>query len=220
MIIKEKNFLKRLNFDYLILDEAQRIKNDQSVLSQELRKFKSKNRLLLTGTPLQNNLQELWALLNFIMPNLFDSYEDFRQLFTTSEDKESEAAVIKQIHRLLRPFMLRRLKEDVEKSLPLKKEIYLYIGLSKLQKQLYKKILKGNIEVVNSAGNPGDKIQMLNVLMQLKKVANHPYLFDGIEPGPPFIDGDHLIEAASKFKVLDKLLPRFRQQGFKILIFS
>jgi len=181
------------------------------VLSQELRKFKSKNRLLLTGTPLQNNLQELWALLNFIMPNLFDSYEDFKQLFLCSEDKEQEATVIKQIHRLLRPFMLRRLKEDVEKSLPLKKEIYLYISLSKLQKQLYKKILKGNIGVVNSAGNPGEKIQMLNVLMQLKKVANHPYLFDGIEPGPPFIDGEHLIEAASKFKVLDKLLPRFRK---------
>lgn len=81
MVISEKTHLRRLNFDFLILDEAQRIKNEQSVLSQELRRFKSKNRLLLTGTPLQNNLQELWSLLNFIMPNLFDSSEEFKQLF-------------------------------------------------------------------------------------------------------------------------------------------
>lgn len=167
---------------------------------------------------MQNNLQELWSLLNFIMPNLFDSSEEFKQLFQSSAGTEEH--VIKQIHRLLRPFMLRRLKEDVEKSLPSKKEIYLFMGLSPLQKQLYKKILKGNIEVVNSAGVPGDRIQMLNVLMQLKKVANHPYLFDGVEPGPPFLDGEHLVDASAKFKVLDKLLPRFREQGFRVLIFS
>lgn len=113
--------------------------------------------------------------------------------------------------------MLRRLKVDVEKHLPTKQEIYLFIGLAKLQKQLYKSILTGNIDVVNGVG---DRIKMLNVLMQLKKVCNHPYLFDKVEPGPPFIDGEHLVENCMKFKVLDLLLPKLVKQGCKVLIFS
>lgn len=117
--------------------------------------------------------------------------------------------------------MLRRLKSDVEKHLPSKKEIYMFLGLSPLQKQLYKNILSGNIDVVNT-GNPsgGDKIKLLNVLMQLKKVCNHPYLFDKVEPGPPFLDGEHIIDAAMKFKALDLLLPKLTAQGCKLLIFS
>ena len=88
--------------------------------------------------------------------------------------------------------MLRRLKADVECNLLPKKEIYLYVGMSNMQKQLYKQILSGNIDVVNSMQNSSDKIKLLNVLMQLKKVCNHPYLFDGMEPGPPYFDGPHL----------------------------
>ena len=209
-----------MKFEYLILDEAQRIKNDESVLSQVLRRFKTQHRVLLTGTPLQNNLKELWALLNFLMPQLFDSPEEFKDLFTTNDygsGDNGQEQMIKQIHRLLRPFMLRRLKVDVEKHLPNKQEIYLFIGLSKLQKQLYKNILTGNIDVVNGVG---DKIKLLNVLMQLKKVCNHPYLFDKVEPGPPFLDGEHLVENCMKFKVLDLLLPKLIKQGCKLLIFS
>ena len=104
--------------------------------------------------------------------------------------------------------MLRRLKSDVELSLLPKKEIYLYVGMSSVQKQLYKSILSGNIDVVNSIGQSLDKIKLLNVLMQLKKVCNHPYLFDNVEPGPPFIDGEHIITASQKFKFLDLLLPK------------
>jgi len=84
---------------------------------------------------------------------------------------------------------------------------------------LYKKIITGNIATVNGMGSK-DRIQLLNVLMQLKKVCNHPYLFENIEPGPPFIDGDHIIDAAMKFKVLDHLIPRLLSQKSKILIFS
>lgn len=117
--------------------------------------------------------------------------------------------------------MLRRLKADVETSLLPKKEIYLFVGMSQVQKQLYKNILSGNIDVVNTA-KPGatEKIRLLNVLMQLKKVCNHPYLFESVEPGPPFIDGEHLVDACMKFKVLDLLLPKLFKQGFKVLIFS
>lgn len=135
MAMREKSELQKIQFEFLILDEAQRIKNDQSKLSQVLRKFKTTHRLLLTGTPLQNNLTELWALLNFLMPKLFDSAFEFNELFKINADDPEEASkqqdkVIKQIHRLLRPFMLRRLKADVETSLLPKKEIYLYLGMS------------------------------------------------------------------------------------------
>jgi SNF2 family DNA or RNA helicase len=136
MTMKEKSELCKIPFEILILDEAQRIKNDQSVLSQVLRKFRAQHRLLLTGTPLQNNLTELWALLNFLMPKLFDSSEEFEKLFqvdntlSKQESEEEQAKVIKKIHRLLRPFMLRRLKSDVETNLAPKKEIYLYVGMS------------------------------------------------------------------------------------------
>lgn len=112
-------------------------------------------------------MKELWALLNFLMPKLFDSEEEFSSLFQTEEgDVKSQESIIKQIHRLLRPFMLRRIKIDVEKSLPKKREIYIKFGLSEMQKGLYKQILSKNIDVVNGAG---DRLQLLNVLMQLRK---------------------------------------------------
>ena len=188
------------------------------MLSQVLRKFHTENRLLLTGTPLQNNLKELWALLNYLMPKLFDSEDEFNELFQSSGDNpKSQEMMIKQIHRLLRPLMLRRLKIDVEKSLPSKKEIYLYFGMSEMQKKLYKQILSKNIDVVNGAG---DRIQLLNVLMQLRKCCNHPYLFDGMEPGPPYEEGSHLFENSMKFKVLDVLLKKLLAKGAKVLIFS
>lgn len=150
--MREKNDLTKLNYEYLILDEAQRIKNDQSVLSQNLRSFKTRNRILLTGTPLQNNLKELWSLLNFLMPSLFESADDFNNLFVIQDNEKDQESVIKQIHRLLKPFMLRRLKVDVEKELKSKKEIYMFLGMTKLQKQLYKRIITGNIDKVNGIG--------------------------------------------------------------------
>ncbi len=98
-----------------------------------LRKLKTKHRLLLTGTPLQNNLRELWALLNFLMPVLFDSADEFKDLFyIKSDDERAQEQIIKQIHRLMRPFMLRRLKSDVERNLPTKKQLYVFTGLSQL----------------------------------------------------------------------------------------
>lgn len=223
MCLREKHELLKYQYEYLILDEAQRIKNDQSVLSQNLKSFKTRNRLLLTGTPLQNNLKELWSLLNFLMPDLFESSDEFNDLFvmeeTQKDNPEEQEKIIKQIHRLLKPFMLRRLKVDVEHNLPKKKEIYMFIGLTKIQKELYKQIITGNIDTVNSIGTK-DRIKLLNVLMQLKKVCNHPYLFEGVEPGPPFYDGDHIIDASMKFRVLDHLIPRLLKENCKILIFS
>lgn len=137
-------------------------------MSKDLRSLRTRNRILLTGTPLQNNLKELWSLLNFLMPKLFESADEFNDLFVVSgeeeDDPESQQKIIKQIHRLLKPFMLRRLKLDVEGHLPVKKEIYMFIGLTQLQKQLYKTIITGNIDSVQGMGSK-DRIQLLNVLM-------------------------------------------------------
>lgn len=120
---------------------------------------------------------------------------------------------------LLKPFVLRRLKSEVQFKIPPKKEIYLYMGLSNLQKKLYKQILTKNIDIINCISK--EKIQLLNILMQLKKVCNHPYLFPNIEEGPPFVTGEHLIENSMKMKVLDNLVNKIKlEKGSKVLIFS
>eukprot|EP00831_Metopus_contortus_P071196 TRINITY_DN6507_c0_g1_i5.p1 TRINITY_DN6507_c0_g1~~TRINITY_DN6507_c0_g1_i5.p1 ORF type:complete len:363 (-),score=49.23 TRINITY_DN6507_c0_g1_i5:319-1407(-) len=168
-IVRKENYaLTRLKYDFMVIDEAQNIKNSQSVLSQVIRKFTTNHKLLLTGTPLQNSLQELWSLLNFLMPTIFDSSADFNETFKIDpiNQAQKEAEVVKQIHRLLRPFMLRRLKAEVERCLPPKREMYLFFSLTKLQRKIYKNILKNHSHVVN--GN-GDRVQLLNILMQLKK---------------------------------------------------
>jgi SWI/SNF-related matrix-associated actin-dependent regulator of chromatin subfamily A member 5 len=133
-------------------------------------------------------------------------------------NEEDQQKIVKQIHSLLKPFVLRRLKSEVEFKLPNKKEIYLYVGLSELQKTMYKQILTKNVDVVNGVSK--DKIQLLNILMQLKKVCNHPYLFPKVEKGPPYIEGEHLIYNAMKLKVLDVLLKKIKNENGKCLIFS
>jgi SWI/SNF-related matrix-associated actin-dependent regulator of chromatin subfamily A member 5 len=217
--MKEKTPLAKIKYEYLIIDEAHRIKNEKAKFSTVVRQFKSNHRLLLTGTPLQNNLHELWALLNFLMPNIFNDSEEFDKIFNLdAANTEDQMKIVKQIHHLLRPFVLRRLKSEIEFKLPSKKEIYLYVGLSELQKEMYKKILTKNIDVVNGVSK--DKIQLLNILMQLKKVCNHPYLFPKVEKGPPYIEGEHLIYNAMKLKILDVLLKKIYTEGGKVLIFS
>jgi len=120
----------------------------------------SKNRLLITGTPLQNNLHELWALLNFLLPDVFGSAEDFDSWFTFSEQNDKED-VMKQLHKVLKPFLLRRLKLDVEHSLLPKKETKLYLGMSPLQKELYQKLLMKDIDAINGAlGKVNDLIDI------------------------------------------------------------
>lgn len=217
-VMAEKVLLKGVKWNYLIIDEAHRIKNEKSVLSQVVRIFSTKHRLLLTGTPLQNNLQELWALLNFLMPSIFASSQDFNEWFDlTAANLTDQSFIVTQLHRILRPFMLRRLKREVETKLPPKKELYVFLGMTETQRDIYKRILTRNIDIVNGFG---DKSQLMNTIMQLRKVCNHPYLFEGVEPGPPFLDGEHMIDASMKFKFLDKIIPRIIKKGSKILIFT
>ncbi|KAL2464117.1 putative chromatin-remodeling complex ATPase chain [Forsythia ovata] len=216
MAIKEKSALRRFSWRYIIIDEAHRIKNENSLLSKTMRLYSTNYRLLITGTPLQNNLHELWSLLNFLLPEIFSSAETFDEWFQISGENDQQE-VVQQLHKVLRPFLLRRLKSDVEKGLPPKKETILKVGMSQMQKQYYKALLQKDLEVVNAGG---ERKRLLNIAMQLRKCCNHPYLFQGAEPGPPYTTGDHLIENAGKMVLLDKLLPKLKERDSRVLIFS
>ncbi|KAL9085332.1 MAG: hypothetical protein Q9165_007623 [Trypethelium subeluteriae] len=219
MVLREKTHLKKFAWEYIIIDEAHRIKNESSSLAQIVRLFNSRNRLLITGTPLQNNLHELWALLNFLLPDVFGDAEAFDQWF--SGQGQDEDTVVQQLHKVLRPFLLRRVKSDVEKSLLPKKELNLYIGMSDMQVKWYQKILEKDIDAVNgAAGKKESKTRLLNIVMQLRKCCNHPYLFEGAEPGPPYTNDVHLVENSAKMVMLDKLLARMQAVGSRVLIFS
>ncbi|XP_020405819.1 probable chromatin-remodeling complex ATPase chain isoform X1 [Zea mays] len=216
MAIKEKSALRRFSWRYIIIDEAHRIKNENSLLSKTMRIYNTNYRLLITGTPLQNNLHELWALLNFLLPEIFSSAETFDEWFQISGENDQQE-VVQQLHKVLRPFLLRRLKSDVEKGLPPKKETILKVGMSQMQKQYYRALLQKDLEVINAGG---ERKRLLNIAMQLRKCCNHPYLFQGAEPGPPYTTGEHLIENAGKMVLLDKLLPKLKERDSRVLIFS
>ncbi|KAI0095067.1 SNF2 family DNA-dependent ATPase [Irpex rosettiformis] len=222
----EKSALKKLSFEYIAIDEAHRIKNVDSMLSQIVRAFMSRGRLLITGTPLQNNMKELFALLNFICPEIFSDYADLES-FLHKDDAEGEAdeekskKVVEALHKILRPFLLRRVKSDVEKNLLPKKEINIYVGLTEMQRRWYRSVLEKDIDAVNGlTGRKEGKTRLMNMVMQLRKVTCHPYLFDGAEPGPPYTTDEHLIDNCGKMVVLDKLLKSMQAKGSRVLIFS
>ena len=221
MVIREKSALRKFAWEYIIIDEAHRIKNEESLLSQVIREFNSRNRLLITGTPLQNNMHELWALLNFLLPDVFSSSDAFDNWFHDQSGKAGQDTVVQQLHKVLRPFLLRRVKADVEKSLLPKIETNLYVGMSEMQILWYKRLLEKDIDAVNGAGGKKEgKTRLLNIVMQLRKCCNHPYLFDGAEPGPPYVTDDTLVTNAGKMILLDKLLKKYKAQGSRVLIFS
>ena len=219
MILREAAPLRKFAWEYIIIDEAHRIKNEKSSLSGQLRTFNSRNRLLITGTPLQNNLHELWSLLNFLLPDVFTDSTVFDSWVSRQEDGED--SVIQQLHRVLRPFLLRRIKSDVEKDLKPKKEVVVPVPMSTMQIKWYKKILEKDIDAVNNAnGKRESRNRLLNIVMQLKKCCNHPYLFDGAEEGPPYTQEMHIVHNAGKMVFLDKLLTRLKKEGSRVLIFS
>ena len=183
LILQDKNMFRRKKWDYLILDEAHMIKNWQSQRWQTLLRFHSRRRILLTGTPLQNNLMELWSLMHFLMPRIFESHDEFKEWFnnplTSVVEGQSSLStqLVKRLHGILRPFILRRLKLEVEKQLPDKVEHVVYCKLSKRQRNLYEDYV-GSSEIQSTLSS-GNYFGIFNVLMQLRKVCNHPDLFEG-----------------------------------------
>ncbi|XP_011622082.2 protein PHOTOPERIOD-INDEPENDENT EARLY FLOWERING 1 isoform X1 [Amborella trichopoda] len=183
LVIQDAKVFKRKKWKYLILDEAHLIKNWKSQRWQTLLNFNSKRRILLTGTPLQNDLMELWSLMHFLMPHVFQSHQEFKDWFSNpisgmveGQDRVNKE-VVDRLHNVLRPFILRRLKRDVEKQLPKKYEHVIYCRLSRRQRNLYEDFIASSEtqETLASANFFG----MISIIMQLRKVCNHPDLFEG-----------------------------------------
>ncbi|XP_063789100.1 helicase SRCAP [Pseudophryne corroboree] len=191
LVLQDHQAFRRKNWRYLILDEAQNIKNFKSQRWQSLLNFNSQRRLLLTGTPLQNSLMELWSLMHFLMPHVFQSHREFKEWFSNpltgmiEGSQEYNEGLVRRLHKVLRPFLLRRIKLDVEKQMPKKYEHVIYCRLSKRQRFLYDDFMAQAATRETLAS--GHFMSVINILMQLRKVCNHPNLFDPRPIHSPFI---------------------------------
>ncbi|KAL2089498.1 hypothetical protein ACEWY4_014186 [Coilia grayii] len=216
MCLKDASFLKRWKWKILVVDEAHRLKNQNSLLHQTLHVFSVGFRVLLTGTPIQNNLQEVYSLLSFIQPSLFPA-SDADHFVSTYADVQTCPALATELHGVLQPFLLRRVKAEVAAELPKKTELLVFHGMSALQKKYYKAILMKDLDAFGV--EQGSRTRLLNTLMQLRKCVDHPYLFDGVEP-EPFEMGEHLVEASGKLLLLDSILAYLYKEGHRVLLFS
>ena len=229
IVIRDRGDLQKIPFKFVIIDEGHRLKNMNCRLIRELKAVcgDSCNRLLLTGTPLQNNLTELWSLLNFLLPSIFDDLDSFQEWFEFDFSRddvehkvlegEGKNGIVTKLHQILRPFLLRRLKQDVEISLPDKFEYILFAWLSEWQTSIYDDLVKRNLSM-----SDGRQMRLQNVLMQLRKCCNHPYLFEWPidEHGNEAVN-EILIEASGKMLLLDRILAELKRQGgHQVLIFS
>ena len=216
IVLRDKDELKECMWSVMAVDEAHRLKNEESQLYQALKEFKSNHRLLITGTPLQNSLKELWALLHFIMPEKFDDWSYFE-----SQHDENIEKGFHKLHKQLEPFLLRRVKKDVEKSLPSKVEQILRVDMTKQQKQFYKWILTKNYDALRK-GNRGSTSSFVNIVMELKKCCNHSFLTKPPEEIPHSTTEklQQLLRGSGKLVLLDKLLTRLYETGHRVLIFS
>ncbi|KAG8962877.1 hypothetical protein FRC05_005085, partial [Tulasnella sp. 425] len=232
--IREKRTLAKFSWGYIAIDKAHRIRSMDSLLSQVVRTYSSRGRMLIRGTPLQNNPQALFALLNFICPEIFSDYSDLDSFLHKGDaegeaQEEASAKVVAALHQILRPFLLRRVKSDVEEFVThprAEKEMNIYVGLSDMQRKWYRSVLEKDIKAVNGlTGKKGNKNRLMNIVIRIalsssRKVTCHPYLFDGAEPGPPYTTGEHVIDNAGKMVILDKLIKRMKEKGSRVLIFS
>lgn len=218
ILLKDKILLGSINWAVLLVDEAHRLKNDDSLLYKSLKEFNTNHRLLITGTPLQNSLKELWALLHFIMPQKFSSWEDFEKVHGNAMEKGYT-----KLHKELEPYILRRVKKDVEKSLPAKVEQILRVEMTTIQKQYYKWILTKNFEALLK-GRKGSTSTFLNIVIELKKCCNHANLIKPLDEETKRISQEEalkeMLKGSGKLVLLDKLLCRLKETGHRVLIFS
>ncbi|CAK6956184.1 chromodomain-helicase-DNA-binding protein 1-like [Scomber scombrus] len=216
LCLKDASFLRRWKWKVLVVDEAHRLKNQNSLLHKTLTEFSVGFRVLLTGTPIQNNLQELYSLLSFIQPSIFTA-DDTDNFVNSYSNVQNQPALAAELQSVLEPFLLRRVKAEVAVDLPKKTELVVYHGMSSLQKKYYKAILMKDLEAFGN--EQGSKTRLLNIMIQLRKCVDHPYLFDGVEP-EPFEIGEHLIEASGKLCLLDSIMTYLHKGGHRILLFS
>ncbi|VVC28871.1 Helicase, C-terminal,Helicase superfamily 1/2, ATP-binding domain,P-loop containing nucleoside [Cinara cedri] len=264
--------LQSIDWKFIIMDEGHKLKNVDSQISQAMRLLKCPNKLILTGTPIQNNMTELWSLLNLLMPEMFNKLEDFNSWFKTddffsSNDKivvlAKKDEILDIILKILKPFILRREKKETDLKLPPKKEIVVYAPITEKQKELYQATLNSQMEILNKKdkeivdiinattpkrscvqrivkytynnaiktkpvkqkvdnSNIAISLVMTKPYIQLKKIANHPYLVHmPLIPGQnKILVDENIVKASGKFQVLDAMLPKLKSRGHKVLLFS
>lgn len=218
-ILQDSSFLSQLKWQFMAVDEAHRLKNRESQLYAKLMDFGAPSRLLITGTPMQNTLSELSALMDFLMPGKVNVDQN---IDLTSEDASRK---ISELTDAISPYMIRRTKQKVENDLPPKTEKIMRVELSDVQLEYYKNILTRNYAALN-AGSKAQKTSLLNIMMELKKASNHPFMFPNAEER--YLDGKDsredqlkaLVSTSGKMIVLDRLLAKFKQEGHRVLIFS
>lgn len=219
MAYSDAPFLSQIKWQFMAVDEAHRLKNRESQLYGKLVDFKVPSRLLITGTPLQNTLGELSSLMDFLMPGVVH-IEDKMDL-----QSEEASRKLTELMELIRPYMLRRTKKVVESDLPSKTEKIIRMELSDIQLEYYKNILTRNYAALNEGAN-GQKQSLLNIMMELKKASNHPFMFPNAQER---IMGDResredllksLITSSGKMMLLDQLLRKLKKDGHRVLVFS
>ncbi|KAH9788538.1 putative helicase CHR10 [Citrus sinensis] len=231
VVLMDQGFLSQIPWCYTIIDEAQRLKNPSSVLYNVLREhFLMPRRLLMTGTPIQNNLSELWALMHFCMPSVFGTLNQFLSTFKDAVHSSSapKRGKIKEqftsLKGILSAFMLRRTKQKLVECghlmLPPLTEITVMAPLVSLQKKVYASILRKELpKLLALSSRTANHQSLQNTLIQLRKACSHPYLFHGIEP-EPYEEGEHLVQASGKLVVLDLLLKKLYNSGHRVLLFA
>ncbi|KAI8897954.1 SNF2 family N-terminal domain-containing protein [Globomyces pollinis-pini] len=216
--------LRPIRWRCAVLDEAHRLKNKTSKITEALKLYSMEHRVLLTGTPLQNSLDELWALLNFLDPENFGSEQEFQ----TNYGSMTSAVDVERLQLLLKPLMLRRLKEDVEKSIPIKEETVVEVELTTTQKKWYRSILERNFSWLKQSSKKNVP-NLINTMIELRKCCIHPWLLKGAEEQIlTELNAEHsaekqldaMIKSSGKMVLLDKLLKKLKVNGHKVLIFS
>ncbi|EFO24199.2 hypothetical protein LOAG_04289 [Loa loa] len=218
VIIDEHHF--HWTWSSLFIDEAHRLKSSKCVLHQIIRKMSVEFMVLMTGTPIQNNINELYSLLSLIDANRFPLLDE--EQFVAKYHNTYDTAM--ELQQMLSKYLIRRTKQILRISIPDSSEVVLYHGITEMQKNIYRAILSKNYKYFENMNDKktehtGSKMSLLNVLMQLRKCVAHPYLFVGVEP-EPFKEGDHLFEVSGKFFLLDRLLSLLSAKGHRVLIFS
>jgi chromodomain-helicase-DNA-binding protein 7 len=246
-LIGDFDILGQIPWRVTVVDEAHRLRNQKGKLLECMKEISAKgtlqhgfqSRVLMTGTPLQNNIQELWTLLNFIEPYQFPSLEEFTAHYGNMGSREQ----VERLQNKISPFMLRRVKEDVAKDIPAKEETLIDVELTSIQKQYYRAIFEHNHSFLNMGTSRNTAPKLMNIQMELRKCCNHPFLLDGIEQRETekqhlellqsgafdnkspeeiqqLLNEQAYIATSGKMVLLDKLLPKLREEGHKVLIFS
>jgi SNF2 family DNA or RNA helicase len=232
IVLNDASYLSKFDWAGVVVDEAHRLKNAASALATVLREqYRSEHTLLLTGTPVQNNLGELWALMHCLHPPVFDDKEAFTTRFadvaasataappsslsSQSSSPAPPSSATSALRSMLAHFLLRRLKSECDVGIAGKREVVVSVALTALQRKYYRAVLTRNAAALGAGNARG----LVNVIASLRKACNHPYLFAGAEP-EPFAEGDHLWQASGKFTVLHHLLRSLKRRNRRVILFS